>query len=97
MPTQPVQPSKRLARMADASFDKYCAAAGEVRKKEIDESGYCFYFQSYRRYHAVKRALRLSHCDGGLGLGDERQDAEDLPTVRTFSKKFRRQRNPRMF
>ncbi|EGT48540.1 hypothetical protein CAEBREN_30372 [Caenorhabditis brenneri] len=65
VPTQPVPPSKRLARMADASFESYCQAAGE----------------SYKRYQAVKRALRLSHVEGAEQQGDERQDAEDLPTI----------------
>ncbi|PIC27045.1 hypothetical protein B9Z55_019424 [Caenorhabditis nigoni] len=64
VPTQPVPTSKRLAKMADASFDSYCQAAGE----------------SYKRYQAVKRALRLSHTEG-TESGNERQDAEDLPTV----------------
>ncbi|KAF1749893.1 hypothetical protein GCK72_016438 [Caenorhabditis remanei] len=64
VPSQPVPPSKRLARMADSSFDSYCQAAGE----------------SYRRYQAIKRALRLSHAEGS-NVGNERQDAEDLPTV----------------
>ncbi|CAA97331.2 Vacuolar protein sorting-associated protein 54 [Caenorhabditis elegans] len=65
VPTQPVPQSKRLARLADSAFDSYCQSAGE----------------SYRRYQAIKRALRLSHADGGVGIGDERQDAEDLPTI----------------
>uniref|UniRef100_A0A1I7U730 Vacuolar protein sorting-associated protein 54 n=1 Tax=Caenorhabditis tropicalis TaxID=1561998 RepID=A0A1I7U730_9PELO len=62
VPNAPVPPSKRLARMADANFENYCQAAGE----------------SYRRYQAVKRALRLSHAES---IENERQDAEDLPTI----------------
>ncbi|CAI2354398.1 unnamed protein product [Caenorhabditis sp. 36 PRJEB53466] len=65
VPTQPVPHSRRLARMVDASNDSYCQAVSEA----------------FTRYHAAKRLLRQSHGEEGLGMGDGRYDAEDLPTI----------------
>ncbi|CAB3397563.1 unnamed protein product [Caenorhabditis bovis] len=34
----------------------------------------------YQRYRSIRRALRISYGDGGA-FGDEKQDADDLPTI----------------
>ncbi|CAI5453198.1 unnamed protein product [Caenorhabditis angaria] len=64
VPQASILASKKLPKISKATFEKYNQTTGE----------------SYKRYRSIRRALRLSHCEGG-SLGDDKQDADDLPTI----------------